>query len=159
MNKNLKIATITLASLALAGTLFASSGSCDNNKKDSKNCFSNSCGMAKHFKGHKRGGFDVLGMFKELNLSDEQKTKIEKIVEESRKNQKSQFDAFSKTAFDKELYIKAMNEKRDDMVKSRAQVIEKSYAVLTSEQKEQLKVLMDLRKERMENYKAFSKAL
>ena len=32
---------------------------------------------------------------------------------------------------------------------TKAEVIEKSYAVLTDKQKEQLKVLMDLRKERM----------
>ena len=35
------------------------------------------------------------------------------------------------------------------MIKSEAEVIEKSYAVLTPKQKEQLKVLMDLRKEKM----------
>jgi len=36
------------------------------------------------------------------------------------------------------------------MLKSQADVIEKSYAVLSDKQKEQLKVLMDLRKEKME---------
>ena len=43
-----------------------------------------------------------------------------------------------------------MNEKRDNMLKSQAEVIEKSYAILTPKQKEQLKVLMDLQKERMD---------
>ena len=35
------------------------------------------------------------------------------------------------------------------MLKSQAEVIEKSYAILTTKQKEQLKVLMDLRKEKI----------
>lgn len=149
MNKKLKIATITLGSLALAGTLFASSGNCDfNNKSFEKD---RNCGMKRDFKEHHKDRFNILKIFSELNLTDEQKTKMEKIVQESRKNQKSQFDAFSKTEFDKEAYIKAMNEKREDMVKSRAEVIEKTYAILTAQQKEQLKVLMDLRKEQVNN--------
>ena len=55
-----------------------------------------------------------------------------------------------KMDFDKTKYVQIMNEKRDNMIKSEAEVIEKSYAVLTSKQKEQLKVLMDLRKEKMD---------
>ena len=43
-----------------------------------------------------------------------------------------------------------MNEKRDNMLKSNAEILEKSYAILTPKQKEQLKVLMDLRKEKMD---------
>jgi hypothetical protein len=42
-----------------------------------------------------------------------------------------------------------MNDKRDNMLKSQAEIIEKSYAILTAKQKEQLKVLMDLKKEKM----------
>jgi Spy/CpxP family protein refolding chaperone len=36
------------------------------------------------------------------------------------------------------------------MLKSNAEILEKSYAILTPKQKEQLKVLMDLRKEKMD---------
>ena len=36
------------------------------------------------------------------------------------------------------------------MLKSQAEIIEKSYAVLTAKQKEQFKVLMDLRKEKID---------
>ena len=59
-------------------------------------------------------------------------------------------DAFTKDGFDKAKYIKIMNEKRDNMLKSNAEILEKSYAILTPKQKEQLKVLMDLRKEKMD---------
>ena len=36
------------------------------------------------------------------------------------------------------------------MIKSEAEIIEKTYVILTAKQKEQLKVLMDLRKEKMD---------
>ena len=88
-------------------------------------------------------------MFGELNLTSEQKTKLEQIMQDSRKNMKSEDEAFSKDGFDKAKYVQIMSEKRDNMLKSQAEIIEKSYAVLTPKQKEQFKVLMDLRKEKM----------
>ena len=45
--------------------------------------------------------------------------------------------------------MEIMSEKRDNMLKSQAEIIEKSYAILTPKQKEQLKVLMELREEKM----------
>ena len=42
-----------------------------------------------------------------------------------------------------------MSEKRDNMIKSRADMIEKVYAVLDIKQKEQFKVLIDIQSERM----------
>ena len=77
------------------------------------------------------------------------KTKLEQIIQDSRKNMKSEDEAFSKEGFDKAKYVQIMSEKRDNMLKSQAEVIEKSYAILTTKQKEQLKVLMDLRKEKI----------
>ena len=107
--------------------------------------------MMKNDKMHKmenhKGG--LVHFFKELNLTAEQQTKIEQIISDSRKALKSTDEAFSKDGFDKTKYVQIMNEKRDNMIKSEAEVIEKSYAVLTPKQKEQLKVLMDLRKEKI----------
>jgi len=51
-------------------------------------------------------------------------------MEDSRKNIKSEEEAFSKDGFDKAKYIQIMSEKRDNMLKSQAEVIEKSYAIL-----------------------------
>ncbi len=154
------VSGLVLTSL-LTGGLFAANSEMD--KKDEKRKGEPTCMMEKEsfHKGEKgqRGESHIFGIFKELNLTAEQDEKIKKIVEDSRKNEKTPDDAFTKDGFDKAKYIQIMNEKRDNMLKSQAEVIEKSYAVLTSKQKEQLKVLMDLRKERMENNKAFSKAL
>lgn len=94
----------------------------------------------------------VFGAIRQLNLSDEQQAKIKDIMLENRKNMKSGNEAFSKNSFDKNKYIEIMSQKRENMIKSKAQTIEKVYALLDDKQKEQLKVLMDLRKERMESF-------
>lgn len=97
---------------------------------------------------HHKGG--IPHFFDELNLTSEQKTKIDQIIADVRKNEKTPDDAFTKDSFDKNKFISIVNEKRDNMIKSQAEIIEKSYAILTAKQKEQLKVLMDLRKEKMD---------
>ncbi|MBP9490016.1 MAG: Spy/CpxP family protein refolding chaperone [Aliarcobacter sp.] len=151
MKTKSKILSGLVLSAVLAGGLYANN--CDMSKKGERgNCDKSSCMMQKD-KSHKmmghKGEIHFLGMFKELNLTDEQKTKVEQIISDSRKNMKSLDEAFTKDGFDKTKYVQIMNEKRDNMIKSEAEVIEKSYAILTAKQKEQLKVLMDLRKEKM----------
>ena len=64
-------------------------------------------------------------------------------------NSGSVFNQKIQDSFDKTKYLSIMNDKRDNMLKSQAEIIEKSYAILTAKQKEQLKVLMDLKKEKM----------
>ena len=151
MKKTNKIISGLFLSAILAGGLFASN--CDMEKRGEKSsCDRGSCSMKKgdfDKKSH-RGNGHFFGMFKELNLTAEQKTKIEQIIEDSRKNIKTTDEAFTKESFDKAKYIQIMNEKRDNMIRFEAEIIEKSYAVLTTKQKEQLKVLMDLRKEKMD---------
>ena len=140
--KNKLISGLVLSAI-LASGLYANN--CDMDKKRENS------GMMKNDKMHNgenhRAG--LFPMFKELNLTPEQKVKIEQIMDETRKSLKSTDEAFSKDGFDKTKYVQIMNEKRDNMIKSEAEVIEKSYAILTSKQKEHLKVLMDLRKEKM----------
>lgn len=106
-------------------------------KKDGKN-------KSKHQKGE-----SIFHIFKQLNLSEKQEFEIKKIIDENRQNMQTINDAFSNNSFDKDKYVKIMSEKRDNMLKSKANVIEKSYAILTPKQKEQFKVLIDLKKEKM----------
>ncbi len=158
--KNRVISGLIISAI-LASGLFAVNGEID--KKDGKRKGEPSCMMEKEkfHKGEKgqRGESHIFGIFKELNLTSEQQTKIEQIVADVRKNEITPDVAFTKDSFDKNKFISMMNDRRDNMIKSQAEIMEKSYAILTAKQKEQLKVLMDLRKERMENNKAFSKAL
>ncbi len=158
--KNRVISGLIISAI-LASGLFAVNGEID--RKDEKRKGEPSCMMEKE-KFHKgergqRGESHIFGIFKELNLTSEQQTKIEQIVADVRKNEITPDVAFTKDSFDKNKFISMMNDRRDNMIKSQAEIMEKSYAILTAKQKEQLKVLMDLRKERMENNKAFSKAL
>ena len=147
--KNKVISGLVLSAI-LASGLFAAA---DMDKKGEGKRGDSSCMMKddKMQKMHKmdehRGG--TFHLFKGLNLTAEQETKLEQIISESRKNIKSEDEAFTKDGFDKAKYIQIMSEKRDNMLKSQAEIIEKSYAVLTAKQKEQFKVLMDLRKEKM----------
>lgn len=144
--KNKVISGLVL-SVILASGLFAAG---DMDKRGEEKRGDSKC-MMKDDKMHKmdnqRGG--MFHMFGELNLTSEQKTKLEQIMQDSRKNMKSEDEAFSKDGFDKAKYVQIMSEKRDNMLKSQAEIIEKSYAILTPKQKEQFKVLMDLRKEKM----------
>lgn len=138
-----KVISGLVLSTVLASGLFAMNGEMNKQNTDRKSCdFKNSM-------MHKKGEGNILGIFKNLNLTPEQETQIEKIILESRKNLETPAVAFSKDGFDKAKYIEIMGEKRDNMLKSQAEVIEKSYAILTSKQKEQLKVLMELRQEKM----------
>ena len=143
-----KIITGLFLGTLLTGSLFAAN--CDmnnnmNNKMQKGNGDRSSC-MMKNNRSNNAG--PSLKMFNMLNLTDDQEKKIEQIVQDSRKDRKSVSEAFTKDSFDKAKYISLMNEKRDNMLKSKAEVIEKSYAVLTPTQKEQLKVLMELRQEK-----------
>ena len=139
--KNKVISGLVL-SVILASGLFAAA---DMDQKGDNRCMMKDNRMYKM--DNQRGG--NFHLFRELNLTAEQETKLEQIMEDSRKNIKSEEEAFSKDGFDKAKYIQIMSEKRDNMLKSHAEVLEKSYAILTTKQKEQLKVLMDLRKEKM----------
>lgn len=141
--KNKMISTLALSTLLATG-LFA--GNAEMKKDRDSSCMMKKDHMKK---GAKDGERSVVGMFKRLNLTPEQDAQIEKIVLENRANMERIDDAFTKDGFDKAKYIKIMSEKRDNMLKSNAEILEKSYAVLTPKQKEQLKVLMDLRKEKM----------
>ncbi|XPV67994.1 MAG: Spy/CpxP family protein refolding chaperone [Halarcobacter sp.] len=136
----------TLMALALVGLLstsaFAYSGMNPGDMSQQKS-------FKKDFKMryHKKSS-PFLSMVNKLNLTAEQKTKIFEIKKEMMKNKKSLNVAFTKTSFDKDKFIEIMKQKRDNMVESKAQMIEKVYAILTQTQKEQLKVLMDLREDK-----------
>lgn len=136
--KNKLISGLLLSTILGTG-LYAAA---DMDKRGNSQCMMQNDKMDNH-----RGG--IFHMFNELNLTAEQQTKLEQIINESRKNIKSEDEAFTKDGFDKAKYIQIMTEKRDNMLKSHADMMEKAYAVLTDKQKEQLKVLMDLRKEKM----------
>jgi Spy/CpxP family protein refolding chaperone len=104
-----------------------------------------------------KGGHGIMPLLHKLNLTDEQEKSIRSIMQETMKKQESQYSAFSEDGFDKNKYIKQMKNADEDRIKLQAETIEKVYAVLTPKQKSQLRVLMDLKEEKMKEGCDFDK--
>ena len=81
----------------------------------------------------------------QLNLSKEQSDKIYKIITTEKPEKALLFDTFSESNFDKEKFLSQMDKQSEFTLKSKADKIEKIYSILTSNQKKQLRVLMDLK--------------
>lgn len=136
------VTSLALASVLVSG-LYAQNGEF---KKDRQNC---EMKYKDGKKGSKHQG-GIFGVFYELNLTAEQKTKIDEIIKDSMKNQETPMDAFGKDSFDKAKFTKIMKEKRDKHLEVKAEIIDKAYKILDAKQKEQLKTLLDLRKDKMQ---------
>ncbi len=146
MKKKIIIGSVVTA--LIATSLFAANKNCDRTEKMSGNH-----GMSYHQNSKQQHGqkkhFKMQKMFKMLNLTDDQEVKVKDIIQKYKNNKTKMSDAFSKTTFDKQKFIQIASQKRDNMIKSRANMIEEVYGVLTQEQKLQLKVIMDLKMNKM----------
>ncbi len=140
MNK--KIILGTIAAAVVATSLFAAAKNYNSVYMDEKSSVG-------HNKKMKHGGFNMKKMIKALNLSQEQESQINTIVKKHKNNKIKMSDAFTKTDFDKSKFIQIASQKRENMIKSKANMIEEVYTVLTQEQKLQFKVLMDLKMNKM----------
>ena len=145
MSKASKVLTGLVLSSLLATGLYASC----NNKKSHE--MMNKHSSMKMMKKSHHGKMMFKSVLKDLNLSAEQKAEIKKIVKASKAKNKGMNEAFSKSSFDKNEFIKIMSEKRDNMIKSKAETISKIHAVLNKQQKEQFKVLLDLKAQKMQS--------
>lgn len=140
-----KIIVGIILSTVAAVSVFAASNACDSSKK-SANGGHGHHKMMKHQKG-----FNLQRMLQALNVTPQQQTKIDIVIKKHRNNKVEISDAFSKTGFDKQKFIELSSNKRENMIKSRANMIEGIYKVLTDEQKLQLKVLMDIKMNKKQN--------
>jgi Spy/CpxP family protein refolding chaperone len=142
-----KIMIGVLATSILAGSALAYNGM-------GKGCNMNDAskmGYKKHAMMNKKGygkQMKFMRLFYQLNLTKEQESKIRDIVQSSMKKRESMFSAFSANGFDKDKFIKTAMNKKENMIKLKAQTIEEAYNVLTKKQKSQLRVLMDLKEEK-----------
>lgn len=148
----MKRANKILTGLVLTGLLSTSVyASCGMNKhKNSEMNSKNNCKqhMMKSSKKMKKG-MPIFKVLKDLNLSDDQRAQVKEIMMNSKKNRKSMNTLFTKDSFNKDEFIKRMSEKRENMIKSKAEMIAKVYSVLDTKQKEQFKVLIDIEAEKM----------
>ena len=117
-----------------------------------------SCGMknGKHMmmkKGHMKGQKGPMTLLRQLNLTVDQKKQIRQIKQDLMKKTVTPNVAFTSNSFDKAKFIQIMKDKRDNKIEKKAEMMEKVYNVLTSKQKEQFKVLMDLKQEKRASMK------
>ncbi len=101
------------------------------------------CKMAKEDHMYKDG---LLSDLKQLKLSDDQRKQVRSIVKEHMQTIPNPNDAFTDNSFDKAMYIKLEQQKRDNMIENRADMIEKVYNILTDTQKKEFKVMFDKHK-------------
>jgi len=147
-----KIIAGAVITAVAATSLFAAGRYCENSNGSGKFTMGSGNMSSQNMQGHhKKGqsGFKMKKMFEALNLTVEQQTKVDAIIKNHKNSKTSMSDAFTKTSFDKTKFIQFSSEKRDNMIKSRADMVEAIYNVLNDEQKLQLKVLMDLKMNHM----------
>ncbi|MDD2789359.1 MAG: Spy/CpxP family protein refolding chaperone [Sulfurimonas sp.] len=135
-----------LGSVLIVGTtLFASGMKCDKKDMMGQECKTTMMQDKKH-PGHDR----MIDMIMHLDLSDAQRTQIKELMQNNMKNAPKPSDAFSDDSFDKALFIKLSNEKRDNKVQKQADMIESVYSVLTAPQKKELKKMLTQKREMMQ---------
>lgn len=116
-----------LVTLALGLTLGLSSISAKGFEKDGD-----------RMSHHQFGDMKMMMSLKSIDLTKEQKEKIKDLFEDKKEQKNDDLvKLFSEKGFDKKAYIDMMSNKRDNMLKSKAQMIEDVYAILTDEQKKQ----------------------
>ncbi len=146
MKTKLLVATALTAVLS-TGLYAACNGQAQGMMKKGMNNGNQSCGMkaGKHMmKGHK----GPMSLVRQLGLTVEQTQQIMQIRNDLMKNRVTPDVAFTNNSFDKAKFIEIMKQKRDNKIESKAEMMDRVYKILTPQQKEQFKVLMDLKKER-----------
>lgn len=147
--KKLAIATILVGTLGFGTSLLAYGGknysnSCGDNQNKCGNQKSMSCGSKKGGCEMGGGGHAVkylIDTIMIMDLTKEQEAKIDALMTEHMESVEAKTDlnlAFGDNKFDKKKFIEVQN-KRDIMVQSKADMIDKMYQVLTKEQKAELK--------------------
>ena len=148
MKKSNKILTGLVLAGLLSTSVYASCGMSKN--KNSEINSKNNCKQHMMKSSHKmKKSMPIFKVLKDLNLSNDQRAQVKEIMMNNKKNRKSMNTLFTKDSFNKDEFIKRMSEKRENMIKSKADMIEKVYAVLDTKQKEQFKVLIDIKSEKM----------
>ncbi|MGB6328377.1 MAG: Spy/CpxP family protein refolding chaperone [Halarcobacter sp.] len=123
----------------------------NNSMNNGTNCNMNNSNKMMKQKGQKRGNKGPLSILRQLNLTVEQRQQIIDIRSDLMKNRVTPDVAFTKDGFDKAKFIEIMKQKRENMIESKAEMIDRVYKILTVQQKEQFKVLMDLKREKRMN--------
>ncbi len=129
--------TVVLLSSLVSTFLFAVDMKKANDDKSRK--ANNPC----HMKYRGFSHFSVMKYIHELKLSDKQISQVKDIMSKTKPKIDSYSEAFHDGKFDKNAYINISLNKYKNMVEYKATLIEKIYAILTNEQKDELKKMLD----------------
>lgn len=139
MSKMKKVLASLVLSTVVATSVYANCERNNDNKKEVNH--------SKHYKhSSSKMKIPIINKFKQLDLSVEQKEKMMNLIKEFRPKRDSLNEVFKNQTFNKDLYIKNMSEKRENMLKSKAQLIEKAYAILDEKQKIKFEELINKKK-------------
>jgi len=153
--KNLK------RSIMLATALFVTTSAIPNNEYKQNNEQKHEMHeKGKGYKGYKnkkdrrshRGDISrfFIGTVYSLNLTKEQEMKIDKSIQEFKKKRFNEFNGFTKDGFDKQKFINARKNAREDKIKLKADLIANIYKVLTKEQLVQMNKEIEMYKKMKE---------
>ena len=148
MKTKLLVATALTAVLS-TGLYAACNGQSQGMMKKGMDNGNKSCG--KHMmmkKSHKKGQKGPMMLLRQLDLTADQRQQIRDIKQDLMKKAITPNVAFTNNSFDKAKFIEIMKQKRDNKIESKAEMMDSVYKVLTPKQKEQFKVLMDLKAEK-----------
>lgn len=131
------LVTVILLSSLVSTFLFAVDMKKENGDKSRKG--NHPC----HIKDRGFSHFSVMKYFHELKLSDKQISQVKDIMKKTKPKMDSYSLAFQDGKFDKNVYMDISLNKYKNMVEYKATLIEKIYSVLTIEQKNELKKMLD----------------
>ena len=92
-----------------------------------------------------------IGTVYSLRLTKEQEIKIDKTIQEFKNKRFNQFNGFTKDGFNKQKFINARKNAKEDKIKLKADLIEKIYHILDREQIEQMNKEIQIFKKMKEN--------
>ena len=144
--KKCALPTILLSSLIFATSSFAKDYDSFRGDCNYKKSYVTKCGSDEYRKYKKSGKYHkgskgrfIIGAVYSLDLSKEQELKIDSFIKEFQERRSASFSAFKNDSFDKQAYINERMNRRENMIKAKADLIEKIYSVLTKEQRTKLK--------------------
>lgn len=141
LTKNKAILTLTAVAVLTTGAFGCSQFK--KEKMDAKH-FSKKCDSFNKHTHHKKS--PIIGLVMKLDLSKDQRAQIRTILKDLRKSIKHPTEAFTKSSFDKEVFITILKQKNKNKIKKEADAIEKIYKLLDETQKENLKTMLDMAK-------------
>lgn len=89
-------------------------------------------------------GSPIIHKVMKLDLTKKQRENIDIILKELRDSIKHPTEAFTKSSFNKDVFVKILEQKKSSKIVNEAQAIEKIYKLLDITQKKHLKTILDM---------------